>query len=91
MVLMEVELVSGWEAVSPENLINEVDSGVQRVEEEEEGSRVVLYFDQMTRGETNCVRLEVKQTTKIENVKPAIITIYDYYTREETASISYEL
>ena len=88
---MEIELVSGWEAVSPENLINEVDSGVQRVEEEEEGARVVLYFDQMTKGENNCIRIEVKQTTKIENVKPALITIYDYYTREETVSISYEL
>ena len=34
MVLIEVELVTGWEAVSPESMINEVDSGVQRVEQD---------------------------------------------------------
>ena len=32
MVLIEVEMVTGWEAVNPERLKNEVDSGVQRIE-----------------------------------------------------------
>lgn len=40
MVLVEVELVTGWEAVSPERLINEVDSGVQRVESDKEENKV---------------------------------------------------
>jgi len=89
MVVMEVELVSGWDVVRPEDLINEVDSGVERVEREED--KVVLYFDQMELGRKNCLELELVQVTKVENSKPALVTVYDYYTREETASTMYEL
>lgn len=89
MVVMELELVSGWDVVRPEDLINEVDSGVQRVEREED--TVVLYFDQMELGRENCLELELVQVTRVENSKPALVTVYDYYTREETASIMYEL
>ena len=42
MVLIEVELVTGWEVVSPQSLKNEVDSRVQRVEEDEKENKVVL-------------------------------------------------
>ena len=42
MVLIEVELVTGWEAVSPESMINEVDSGVQRVEQDDKENRFPL-------------------------------------------------
>ena len=41
MVLLEVELVTGWEAVSPERLVNEVDSGVQRVETDKGENKVL--------------------------------------------------
>ena len=40
MVLIEIELVTGWEAVGPDRLINEVDSGVQRVETDNEENKV---------------------------------------------------
>ena len=40
MVLVEVEMLTGWEAVTPERLINEVDSGVQRVETDKEENKV---------------------------------------------------
>ena len=40
MVLIEIEMVTGWEAVSPDRLINEVDSGVQRVETDNEENKV---------------------------------------------------
>ena len=71
MVLIEVELVTGWEVVRPESLKNEVDSGVQRVEQDE---KVVLYFDSMHR-EEKCIDLELKQVITIENAKEALVTI----------------
>merc|ERR1711936_1066788 len=90
MVLIEVELITGWEAVTPENLINEVDSGVQRVEQDEKENKVILYFDMIPKKE-KCIDMEIKEVTEIENTKAAVITIYDYYNREETASVLYEL
>jgi alpha-2-macroglobulin len=90
MVLIEVELVTGWEAVSPHNLVNEVDSGVQRVEHDHKENKVVLYFDNMPRMK-KCVSLELKHVMDIEAAKDALITIYDYYNREDTASTLYNL
>ena len=88
MVLMEVELLIGFEAVSPESLMNEVDSGVQRVEQDEKENKVVLYFDYMHR-EEKCIDLELKQVITIENAKEALITVYDYSNTEESASQLY--
>lgn len=90
MVLVEVEMVTGWEAVTPERLINEVDSGVQRVETDKEENKVVLYFDEMT-NEGRCVSLEMKDVMVIDEAKDALVTVYDYYNREETASVLYNM
>eukprot|EP00092_Neocalanus_flemingeri_P108736 GFUD01139655.1.p1 GENE.GFUD01139655.1~~GFUD01139655.1.p1 ORF type:complete len:1716 (-),score=430.19 GFUD01139655.1:66-5213(-) len=90
MVLIEVELVTGWEAVTPENLINEVDSGVQRVEQDEKENKIVLYFDSMPK-EEKCISLELKQVISIEDAKAALVTVYDYYNREDSASVLYSL
>ena len=89
MVVMEVELVTGWQAVTPEKLLNVVEFGVKRVEEKED-NKVVLYFDEMTKRET-CVRMQVIELTSIQNSKDATITVYDYYNREETAAILYNM
>jgi len=90
MVLIEVEMVTGWEAVNPERLKNEVDSGVQRVEIDDKENKVVLYFDSMPKTE-KCIDLELKQVMDIEDAKDALVTIYDYYNREESASVLYNL
>ena len=41
MVLVEVELLTGWRAVSPERLTNQVEVQVQRVDLEEENNMVI--------------------------------------------------
>jgi len=90
MVLIEVELVTGWEAVSPESLKNEVDSGVQRVEQDEKENKVVLYFDSMPK-EERCINLELKQVMDIDDAKKALVTVYDYNNSKESASVLYSL
>lgn len=66
MVLIEVEMVSGWEAVYPESLVNEIEYEVQRVERgKEDKETVVLYFDTWPRRE-KCVPVELKQVSQIE-------------------------
>merc|ERR1719431_1671955 len=90
MVLIEVEMVTGWEAINPDSLKNEVDSGVQRVEQDDKENKVILYFDSMPKKE-RCIDLELKQVMDVEDAKDALVTIYDYYNREETASVLYNL
>jgi len=90
MVLIEIEMVTGWEAINPESLKNEVDSGVQRVELDDKENKVVLYFDSMPKKE-KCIDLELKQVMDVEDAKDAVVTIYDYYNRAETASVLYNL
>jgi len=90
MVLIEIEMVTGWVAVSPDRLINEVDSGVQRVETDNEENKVVFYFDEMTIDE-KCIEIELKQVIFIEDAKDATVTVYDYYNTEETATILYNI
>ena len=90
MVLVEVELLTGWRAVSPERLTNQVEALVQRVDQKEEDNMVILYFDQITRQET-CVTMEVEQLTSIKNSKEATVTVYDYYNRDEMTTILYKM
>ena len=69
--------------------MNEIDSGVQRVEVQEE-EKIVFYFDTLSR-DINCMEVEVKQLMVVEDSKPALITVYDYYNTEESASTFYNL
>ena len=67
-----------------------VEFGVKRVEEDKEENKVILYLDQLTKQET-CVIMEVKEVINIKNSKDATFTVYDYYNREETAVILYNM
>ena len=104
MVLMEVEFVTGWEAANPDSLT--VMEEVQRVETDKEENKVknkknsttfvyflfqvVLYFNDMSSQET-CVDIALKDVMTIEEPKDALVTVYDYYNREETASVLYNM
>ena len=46
MVLVEVELITGWRAVSLERLTNQVEALVQRVDLEEEDNMVIKHQEQ---------------------------------------------
>jgi len=91
MVVLEVEMVSGWEAVDPESLVNDVNYEIQRVERgKDDEDTVILYFDSWPR-EQRCVQMDVKQTVVISDTKPALVTVYDYYNTEERATALYKL
>lgn len=49
-----------------------------------------MYFDEMT-SEGRCVSLELKDVMIIDEAKDALVTVYDYYNREETASVLYNM
>ena len=52
--------------------------------------QVVLYFNDMSSQET-CVDIALKDVMTIEEPKDALVTVYDYYNREETASVLYNM
>jgi len=90
MVLLEIEMPSGFKAVNPDDLINEIDYGVERVEENEKENVVVLYFDDMGK-EERCIPLKVKQEYAVKNRQPSRLSVYDYYNEEERMDITYSL
>jgi len=56
----------------------------------EDKDNVVLYFDSWPREEL-CVTLPLKQDTIINEVKPAVVSLYDYYNTDDKATVLYSL
>jgi len=90
MVLLEVEMPSGFKSVNPEYLINEIDYGVERVEEDEKENVVVLYFDEMGT-EERCIPLKLKQEFEVKKRQPSRLSVYDYYKEDERMDTTYSL
>ena len=93
MVVIEAELLSGFTPyeLSLKALLNEInDPVVKRYEIKEKENKIVLYFDNMSKKPT-CWKIELKRAIKIEELKPAIVKIYDYYNQEDVFSTEYNL
>eukprot|EP00095_Tigriopus_kingsejongensis_P009746 maker-scaffold1177_size57108-snap-gene-0.11 protein:Tk09746 transcript:maker-scaffold1177_size57108-snap-gene-0.11-mRNA-1 annotation:"alpha-2-macroglobiln splicing variant 1 precursor" len=92
MVVIEIELLSGFAVYreSLEALTNEIEAPIKRYDYDEEKGHVVLYFDTMPKNEA-CWIMELKQVTVIEELKPALVKIYDYYNQEDKVSVDYNL
>ena len=88
MVVIEIELLSGFEPtpISLKELKN--DKLIKKVEYDEKTSTVALYFNDMPK-EESCHKFQLKETTMVEERKPAIAKIYDYYDQKDILSIEY--
>jgi len=88
--VMEVELPSGFTA-NADSLPGLRDlAGIRRVESEEEGTRVVFYFDKMTRAEV-CPTISAWRTARVANQRPASVVVYDYYDQSRRARAFYDV
>ena len=56
----------------------------------EKENQVVLYFDSMPK-KPACWKIELKREIKIDELKPAIVKIYDYYNTQDVFSTQYNL
>ncbi|KAG6796738.1 antigen [Apis mellifera caucasica] len=89
MVVMEVNLPSGF-TVDKESLPSlEVSQNVKRVETKNGDTIVILYFDEMSRQEY-CPTVSAFRTHKVAKQKPVPVTIYDYYDSSRRARVFYE-
>lgn len=101
MVVIEIELLSGYtpylksleKLFKPEGIdrYNDINyAPVKKYEYDEKERKIILYYDEMLRN-TNCYYIELKKTMDIQEIKPAIATIYDYYNSKNTFSTSYNI
>ncbi len=90
MVVIEVELLSGFAAVPARLQILEGADGVRKVDSNAEEGTVAMYFDTMGR-EERCWRLRVKREAPVEELKPAIVRVFEYYNSENAVSVEYGL
>ncbi|GAA52061.1 alpha-2-macroglobulin-like protein 1 [Clonorchis sinensis] len=102
MLLIRVQMVSGWRPVQEEilKLVGTDEESVRRVEFDDDGT-VSLYFNGFTSEEAKvaggwshvkrCVELSLRQTTYVDSTQPALISAMDYYATERSVMIKYQL
>ncbi|XP_073682425.1 alpha-2-macroglobulin-P-like [Garra rufa] len=89
MVLVDIKLLSGFTAdtsllgSSPEWFA----PLVQRVDAEDD--RVFVYLKEVPKGVPMSYRLQLKQVLAVQNLKPAVINVYDYYQTSDSFETTY--
>ncbi|KAI7800412.1 putative alpha-2-macroglobulin-like protein 1, partial [Triplophysa rosa] len=87
MVIINVKLLSGFvlDYLSLQAL--QQDSRIKLVEQNE--GHVMLYLDGMKKEEEKSFTLTLWQNVVVKNLKPAVVTVYDYYKTSEGAVKQY--
>ncbi|XP_069506177.1 alpha-2-macroglobulin-like protein 1 [Ambystoma mexicanum] len=86
MALIEVKMLSGFIPVKKSVRQMEKIQNVKKTEVTVD--KVVIYLDELGH-ESNSLTFAVEQETPIKNLKPAIVTVSDYYNPEEHAVTDY--
>ncbi|CAH8429710.1 unnamed protein product [Schistosoma turkestanicum] len=103
MLLVRVSMVTGWEPAIDElnSQLGSEDDSLKKVTINDQ-NEVSLYFDEFSENEVNkfngdwtklkrCVNVPLKQTHYVQNAKTATITALEYYTPDESVTVSYQL
>ncbi|XP_073677958.1 alpha-2-macroglobulin-like [Garra rufa] len=89
MVLVDIKLLSGFTAdtsllgSSPESFA----PLVQRVDVEDD--HVLVYLKEVPKGVPMSYGLQLKQVLAVQNLKPAVINVYDYYQTSDSFETTY--
>ncbi|XP_026169908.1 alpha-2-macroglobulin-like [Mastacembelus armatus] len=87
MVILDIKMLSGF-VPDPESLKRLKGALlVDRVEQNED--HVVVYITELTKDTTINHQLELIQELPVENLKPAVVKIYDYYQPSDQAETEY--
>uniref|UniRef100_A0A8D2ISW1 Alpha-macroglobulin receptor-binding domain-containing protein n=1 Tax=Varanus komodoensis TaxID=61221 RepID=A0A8D2ISW1_VARKO len=86
MAIVDVKMLSGFVADKPSVRKLETNRHIMRTEVSSD--RVLLYVDQLT-NMTQTYSFDMQQEIIVENLKPALVTVYDYYVLEESANAQY--
>ncbi|KAI7792335.1 alpha-2-macroglobulin-like protein 1 [Triplophysa rosa] len=86
MVIIDVKLLSGFVLDSSSLQALQQDSRIKLVEQNE--GHVMLYLDGMKKEEKSFT-VTLLQNVVVKNLKPAVVTVYDYYKTSEGAVKQY--
>ncbi|KAI7800728.1 putative alpha-2-macroglobulin-like protein 1 [Triplophysa rosa] len=87
MVIIDVNLLSGFVLDDLSLQALQQDSRIKLVEQNE--GHVILYLDGMKVAETKSFNMSLRQDVVVKDLKPASVTVYDYYTTYERAVRKY--
>ncbi|XP_065137471.1 alpha-2-macroglobulin-like protein 1 isoform X2 [Paramisgurnus dabryanus] len=87
MVNIIVKLLSGYvlDSMSLQDL--QQDPTIKRVEQNE--GRVIIYLDGIKKSEEKFFHLKLQQDVIVNNLKPAVVTVFDYYKTSEGSMTTY--
>ncbi|CAG9853917.1 unnamed protein product [Phyllotreta striolata] len=89
MAVMEVNLPSGFTADTDALPSLELSENVQKVETSNKLTKVLLYFNNLTRIEY-CPTISAYRTYKVARQRPVAVVLYDYYDTSRRARVFYK-
>ncbi|MCI4381320.1 hypothetical protein PGIGA_G00250130 [Pangasianodon gigas] len=92
MVIINVKLLSGFRVDETSvKLVNSksdsTDGAVKRVDQAD--GEVIIYLNGLTNGKEKVYTLTIVQDIAVENLKPAVVKVYDYYETGDSAVTDY--
>ncbi|XP_041850408.1 alpha-2-macroglobulin-like protein 1 [Melanotaenia boesemani] len=87
MMILKIDLLSGFVA-DPKSLTNLRQAVLVKLVEHK-NDYVLVYLDEFFRGVTINHSLVLVQQVMVQNLKPAMVTLYDYYQPSNRAQIDY--
>ncbi|XP_016326682.1 alpha-2-macroglobulin-like protein 1 [Sinocyclocheilus anshuiensis] len=87
MVIINIRLLSGFKPDETSlQALREVPT-IKRVDLDED--RVFFYLDSLKKNEEKSISLKLVQEVPVQNLKPAVVIVYDYYKISELSMIDY--
>ena len=90
MAVMEIFMPSGFTVNKDSIPAIYTFDGVKKVEREMEDTKVVVFFDTITKIE-QCLTVEAFRTHRVANQKPVPVVVYDYYDQSRRARSFYDV
>ncbi|XP_039526840.1 alpha-2-macroglobulin-like protein 1 isoform X1 [Pimephales promelas] len=87
MVIINIRLLSGFKLDETSLLALKEDTTVKRVDLDED--HVVIYLDGLKKKQVKTISLQLLRDVLVQNLKPAVVKVYDYYKISELAVIDY--
>ncbi|XP_051935088.1 alpha-2-macroglobulin-like protein 1 [Hippocampus zosterae] len=87
MVIINIRLLSGHFLDQNSLEMLRKNKSVKRVEVED--GYINIYLDQLTKGETAVYGMTLEQDMIVENLKAAVVKVYDYYQPTDVATTEY--
>merc|ERR1712062_232744 len=90
MVVIEIELLSGFVPSKDALLSLKNTKSIKKVEYDEKENNIALYFNDMSKSQF-CYEFQVQEKNKVEDRQAALAKIYDYYDQNDAFSTKYNM